>query len=398
MTAPCIIIGSSHAGIQLSLNVRQQGWTDDIIVISEDEHFPYQRPPLSKALLADNKTLDSILLKPETIYQNANVHLKLGKRVTNINRAEKYVELDNQEKISYAKLALCTGALVNKIPLPNSDLTGVHYLRDANDALTIQQSIGHIKNAVIIGGGFIGLETAASLKSHGINVTVIENQTRILQRIVSPEISTYLTQLHHNNGVTIKTSCAVEALQGSTKVEAVLCQNGERIPADMVVIGVGVTPNTELAEQSQLTTKHGIYINEFAQTNDPDIVAAGDCTSYFHEIYQRDIRVESIQNALEQAKSAAASINNKQIPFNANVPRFWSDQYNIKLQMCGLIEGYDQCEISQCDESGKLHALYLKNKVVIGAVAINNPAFLAKAQAATKAQATLTAEQISSLF
>lgn len=398
MTAPCIIIGASHAAAQLSLTIRQQGWQDDIIIIGEEAHLPYQRPPLSKAFLAEDKTLDNFPIKPASAYEKANVSFKLNTRVTAINRQEQNITLDNGETMAYGKLALCTGASVFRLPLPNSQLDGVFYLRNADDALAIKNSIKPNKRAVIIGGGFIGLEIAAVLAQKNLHVTVLEAQSSILQRVVSPEVSQYFTELHESYGVNIKTSTVAVSLEGEESVTSVTCQDDEVIPADIVIIGVGVRPETSLAEQCGLSIDNGICVNEFAQTDDPNIVAAGDCASYFHELYQTRVRIESIQNAMEQAKAAAASINGKQVSFSNNVPRFWSDQYDIKLQICGLLDGYDQIEIEQDLVARKLNAFYLKDNKLIAAIAINNPALLTKAQNIIKTGEPVSEENIRNLL
>ncbi|TBR45021.1 NAD(P)/FAD-dependent oxidoreductase [Marinomonas agarivorans] len=380
MTAPCIIIGASHAAAQLSLNVRQQGWQGDIIVIGQESFLPYQRPPLSKTFLSGEKTVEDLLIKPESAYEKANVSFRLNTQVVEIDRQNKTVTLNNGDMLEYAKLALCTGATANPLPILGANLKGVHYLRNAHDAIALKSDISSKKHAVIIGGGFIGLEAAAALRQKAMHVTILEAQDAILQRVVSPEVAAFFTQLHESFGVVIRPNSIATSFEGSEAVTAVTCNNGEKIPADVVIIGIGVTPETRLAEQSGLTVKNGIFVNEFAQTNDPDIVAAGDCASYFHEIYQTDIRIESIQNALEQSKSAAASMNNKQIAFSSNIPRFWSDQYDIKLQICGVIDGYDAVEIEQDLEKRVLNALYFRKEKLIAAIAVNNPAWLTKVQ------------------
>ncbi len=398
MNAPCIIIGGSHAASQLSINVRQQGWTGRIMVISKESSLPYQHPPLSKSFLSEDKLVEDILLKPAEIYTKANIEFRLNVEVNNIDRERMEVTLNTGETLSYNKLALCTGASAIKIPLSDGNLTGVHYLRNVNDAIKIKKGIKAKKNAVIIGGGFIGLETAAVLKQQGMNVTILEAQNSILQRAVSPEIAQYIMALHQENGVNIITSSMAETLEGTDSVTGVRCASGTLIPAELVIIGIGVTPQTALAEQCKLATNNGISVNKYALTSDPNIVAAGDCTNYFHELYQRNVRLESIQNALEQSKSAAASIVDKNISFSRNVPRFWSDQYDIKLQICGLFDGYDEIEIEQDLEKRKLNALYFKKRTLVAAVAVNNPKLLMQAQAAIKAQISLNDEQIQQIL
>lgn len=379
MSLPCIIIGASHAAVQLSFNLRQQGWQHDIIIIGNESHMPYQKPPLSKSIMSQQKSLEEILLKKDEFYQDANIRLMLNTNVTEIDRSTKTIKLANGEVLAYSKLALCTGAIANKISLSDKPLLGVHYLRTAGDAAKIQNQLTHAKNAVIIGGGFIGLELAAAFNQLGVHVTIIEAQENILQRVVTSEVAQFISSLHQQHGVEIKNCCIAKRLTGDAYVSAVVCESGESIPADLVIIGIGITPVTTLATKANLDVDNGILINQFAVTSDPNIVAAGDCCSYFHSIYQRNVRVESIQNALDQAKSAAASIMGKEIDFSHNIPRFWSDQYDIKLQMCGLIDGYDNVEVINPQDHGQLSVLYRKDNKLIAAVIINNPLMMKQA-------------------
>ena len=399
MSNPCIIIGASHAGTQLALSLRQQGWQDEILLISDESSLPYQRPPLSKSFLSGEKKVDDIFIRPSSAFEKANVSFLLNTRVTKINRQDKTLLLSTGETLQYAKLALCTGASALQIPLAGNDKKGVHYLRTLQDAQSIRQYVAKDKHAVIIGGGFIGLESAAILNKMGMKVTVLEAQERLLQRVVSIQVSDFYHKAHTQAGVNIRHKTCATSINGHEQVTSVTDQDGNQYPADLVIIGVGVRPQIQLAQDCGLSVENGILINEFAQTSDPDIVAAGDATCFYHSIYQRDIRLESIQNAMDQAKAAAASLCGKTIDFSATIPRFWSDQYDLKLQIIGLSDGYDQLEIRGEMETGKSFSIfYLKNSKLLCAAMVNAPRVLMKAQQFIKIQQPITAQDLDEIF
>lgn len=373
MSKTCIIIGASHAAAQLVVSMRQEGWTDKILVIGDEPYFPYHRPPLSKALLSGEKTAQEILIRPETAYEKAKVDFIFNKRVVGIDRTTKTVTLDDAQVLSYDKLAFCTGARVRKAPIPGSELSGVSYLRNLADVDKIKTHIIAGGNAVIVGGGYIGLETAAVLNKLGMKVTVLEMANRVLERVTSPEISAFYTRVHEQEGVTIVTEAQVIKFIGDKKVEGVMCADGSLIPADLIVIGIGIIPNSELAHEAGIEVDNGIVTNEFSQTNDIDIVACGDCANHPNQLYQKRIRLESVPNATDQAKSAAASLCGNAKPYSA-LPWFWSDQYDIKLQIVGLNTGYDDIVIrGDFEKSRSFVVFYLKNGVIISADCVNRP-------------------------
>ncbi len=368
----CVIVGASHAGAQLALALRQEDWQGRIVLLGSEGHIPYHRPPLSKAVLAGEKELSAIYLRPEALYEKNQVEFKLGLSVTKIRRNHKTLELDNGEQLAYDKLALCLGSRVRKIPL-GEGLNGVCYLRNIADMEEIKKHIVAGKHAVIIGGGYIGLETASVLSKLGMKVTVLEMMQRVLQRVTSQEISAFYTRLHSENGVSIKTSAAVTVIEGAGQVESVGLADGSSIAADLVIIGVGIVPNVELAEAAGLTVENGIVVDELAQTNDADIVAAGDCTFHPNEIYDTQLRLESVQNANDQAKTAAASICGRQKPYRA-LPWFWSDQYELKLQIAGLNHGYDEVAIrGDIDKSYSFAVFYFRQGKLIAADCLARP-------------------------
>ena len=373
MPKTCIIIGASHAAAQLAPSLRQEGWDGDIMIIGDEPHIPYHRPPLSKAFLAGEKDVDGLLIRPQAIYEKNAIEFKLGVRAEAINRGDKTVTLDTGEVLSYDKLALCMGSRVRKIPLAGSDLAGVHYLRDITDVEAIKKSITSSKHAVIVGGGYIGLETAAVLTRLGLSVTVLEMAPRILERVTAPEVSGFYHRIHTEEGVDIRTGVAVTALDGAGQVCSVRCADGTSFKADLVVIGAGIVPNVELAEAAGLEVVNGIVVDECCRTLDADIVAAGDCTSHPNLLYQKPMRLESVPNATEQGKTAAATLCGKAKPYHA-LPWFWSDQYDLKLQIAGLSQGYDQVIVRGDIETGRsFAAFYLKQSKLIAADCVNRP-------------------------
>jgi 3-phenylpropionate/trans-cinnamate dioxygenase ferredoxin reductase subunit len=318
----------------------------------------------------------------------------LGNRVTAIDRDAKQITLHDGGSIPYTKLALTTGARVRKLTLPGHELEGVFYLRDLRDVDRIRTFVGAGKSAVIIGGGYIGLETAASLRKLGMEVTVLEALPRVLQRVTAPEVSAFYSRVHAEEGVNIITEAAVEGLLGSGSVDAVQLADGSTIKADMVVIGVGVLPATELAEAAGLTVDNGIVVDEYARTSDHDIVAAGDCTSHHNTIYNRTLRLESVQNATDQARTAANTLCGKLESYNS-LPWFWSDQYDLKLQIAGLSQGFDQVVIRGDSESGRsFAAFYFQQGRLIAVDAINCPKEFMSTKRALATGKTATAAQL----
>lgn len=383
----CIIIGASHAGAQLCVSLRQGGWEGDITVIGDEPDLPYHRPPLSKDFLSGDKAIDDILLRPASVYENANVTMKLGTRVGAIDREAKTILTDDGETLSYDKLVLATGARVRHLPVPGNDLEGVFYLRDSNDVRAIKNNVEAGKRVVIIGGGYIGLETAASLRKQGMEVTVLEAMPRILQRVTAPELSTFYKRIHSEEGVTILEGVMASEIRQLGTALSVETSCEQSFDADMVIIGIGVIPNVELAKEAGLDVGNGIEVNEFCQTSDPDIYAAGDVTWHFNPIYERHIRLESVPNATEQAKTVALHMNGKAKPYNS-LPWFWSDQFDLKLQIAGLSGGYDDIVIRGDIEKGRsFAAFYFKGDKILAVDAVNSPReFMFTKMALTKGQ------------
>lgn len=368
----CIIVGASHGGVQAAMNLRSQGYTDKITLVSADKVLPYQRPPLSKAFLQNALPEQRLWLRPEAFYIQKNIDLILGKRVVKIDRKQQHLLLDDSQELSYDKLILATGASIRKLSIPGHDLAGVHYLRDYQDTIGLRDALPQATNAVVIGGGYIGLEAAASLSKLGKNVTLLINSERPLQHLTSPVVSDYLSELQQANGVNIQTLAGATAIIGEhNKVVAVEAANGERYPADIVVAGIGVNPEQSLAEEAGLEVENGIKVNQYMQTTDSNIFAIGDCVNFYHPLYEKQMRIESVQNATDQSKTAALAICGTLTPYSAT-PWFWSDQYDAKLQIAGISAGYDQVVVRK-DSEKSLSVFYFAKDQLIAIDAISQP-------------------------
>ncbi|BCO94371.1 putative ferredoxin reductase [Mycobacterium intracellulare] len=367
-----MIVGASHAGAQLAANLRREGWSGEVVLIGDEGGLPYHRPPLSKGYLAGKNGLDDLLIRGADFYEKQHIRL-LNATVEAIHRSAKRVSLSTGDTLTYTKLALCTGARARRLPTPGVDLPGIHYLRTAADVELIRAAATPGRRVVIVGGGYIGLETAASLCSLGMNVTVLEATERVLERVTAPEVSAFYTRIHNGEGVEIRTHALVEAFFGNGGVQEVVLADGEPIPADLVIVGVGVVPNTELASAAGLSVDNGIVIDDQARTSDPDIVAAGDCTSHTMARYGSRIRLESVSSAGEQAKIAAATICGKHSAIAA-LPWFWSDQYDLKLQIAGLNAGYDEVLLSgDPSRERDFSCFYFREGELIAADCVNRP-------------------------
>lgn len=369
----CIIVGASHAAAQVAPTLRQRGWDGAITIIGNEYFLPYHRPPLSKDFLSGSKSIESTLIRPPSMYQDAKIRIALGMTVDSIDRENNCLILDDGHPVPYDNLVLTVGARVRKVNIPGSNLQGVFYLRDINDVQKIRQFTDKTKKAVIIGGGYIGLETASSLRKLEMDVTVLEAMPRILKRVTTAEVSNFYARIHGEEGVKIVVDTQVKAIIGGDAVESVECEDGSSYPADLVIIGVGVIPNTELAANAGLEVDNGIVVDEFGRTSDKNILAAGDCTSHYNPIYKRQVRLESVQNAIDQATVVAKTLCGDLKPYSA-LPWFWSDQYDVKLQIAGLNQGYDEVVIRGDIENGRsFAAFYLRDGKLLAVDAVNRP-------------------------
>lgn len=374
MTLSCIIVGASHAGAELALTLRKEGWQDPIVVIGDEPYLPYHRPPLSKKFLVSDQDVDDILIRKCDFFEKISVIFQLDTRVIEIDRSNKMVTLGNGEILSYHKLALCTGSRVRKLSLPGCELQGIHYLRSIDDATAIKCAVKPKCKAVIVGGGYVGLEIAASLNQLGVHVTILEMEARVLKRVTAQEVSDFFTRIHAEEGVKIECNKSVTSFIGKDSfVNCVACRDGTHYDADFVIVGIGVLPNIELAEAAGLEVDNGIVVDNFACTSDADIVSAGDCTNHPNQLLDRRLRLESVPNALEQARTAASFLCSRRRPY-ASVPWFWSDQYDIKLQIVGLKAGYDEKVVRGDHSSGRSFVVfYFKERSLVSAECVNRP-------------------------
>ena len=369
-----IVIGAGQAGGDVVTQLRQNGFSGDLILIGEEPHLPYLRPPLSKAFLAGEVSADSLQTKGVAAYEKAAVTVRTGQRVETIDRHEKLISLENGEVIAFSHLVLATGGRPRMMKVPGAELKNIFYLRTIADVVALRAAFLPGRRVVIVGGGYIGLEVASVAVSQGLDVTVLEGAPRVLVRVTSPEMSSFYQRIHEREGVKIRTGIAVSGFVADSAGEfgaAVECGDEATVPADLVIVGIGLIPNTELAESAGLLVDNGIVVNEHAQTSDPHIYAIGDCAAHaHHEFLKRKVRLESVPNATEQARIAAAAICGVKVP-PVSPPWFWSDQYKLKLQMVGLSDGYDEVVLRGDPDGESFIALYLKNGAIIAADAVN---------------------------
>ncbi len=393
MVEKVVIVGAGHAAGQLVASLKQRKFAGDIVLIGDEPYLPYQRPPLSKKFLAGELAADRLYVKPESFYEDSQIEVRLETRVTEIDRERKILKTDSDDEIQYDKLILALGSRVRQIPIDGADLDGVHYLRSIADVDGIRDEIGNKKNAVIVGAGYIGLEVAAVIRQLGLDVTVVEMADRVMSRVVSPEISDFYQIEHSTQGVRLRLSTGVSALRGDGRVEAVETDDGELIPADFVVVGVGIDPNTEIASAAGLIVDDGIVVDDRCQSSDPDIYAVGDCSNHPNSIYDRRLRLESVHNALEQAKTAVSNICGVESHYS-QVPWFWSDQYDLKLQIAGLSEGYDDIVIRGNPADRSFACLYLRDGKLIATDAVNSPRDFVQSKALIAAGTKIDREKL----
>jgi 3-phenylpropionate/trans-cinnamate dioxygenase ferredoxin reductase subunit len=372
MSETVVIVGAGHAAGQTAASLRQKGFSGRIIMIGDEDWVPYQRPPLSKAYLAGELETERLFFKPEKFWPEHDIETMLGVHVDAIDAAVKTLTLSNGHSVQYDKLVLATGSRARELPIPGNKLHGVHYLRNIDDVEKIQPAFKEGARLVIVGGGYIGLEVAAVGRKKGLDVTVLETENRVMNRVVATEISDFFQQMHTHEGVKLELGRRVKEIQGDDKVTSVKCADGFSVATDICIIGIGIIPNTEVAAAAGIKCSNGIVVDEYCQSSDPDIFAAGDCTRHPNPILGRHLRLESVHNAIEQGKTVAASIVGTPVAY-AQVPWFWSDQYNVKLQIVGITEGYDQFVIRGKPDERSFAAFYLQNGKLLAVDAINSP-------------------------
>ena len=336
-----VIVGAGHAGFQAALSLRQLGFKDRVCLINDEAHLPYQRPPLSKAYLKGTGGPDSLMFRPEKFFHDQKIEL-IADRAVAIDRAAQKLKLASGVSLNYGHLVLATGARNRLLDIPNANLPNVRYLRILDDSEDLRKRIAASKRVVVIGAGFIGLEFAATARIKGLEVDVLELANRVMARAVTAEVSEYFQARHAGAGVRIHLGVMATAIEADgDDITGVSLSDGRHIPADLVVVGVGVLPNVELAKEAGLSTASGIIVNEHLLTSDPNISAIGDCALFESPRFGGALRLESVQNATDQAKCVAARLTGDDKVYDGQ-PWFWSDQGDDKLQIAGLTTGYDR--------------------------------------------------------
>ena len=367
-----LIIGAGQSAIQCISTLKKEGYSGSITLVGEEEHLPYQRPPLSKGFLEDSLNKERLYFKKLEFFKENKVQLYLGLSAEKLEINNQKVYLSDNSVLEFDKLVFATGSRVRYLDFPGSELKSIFYLRDLDDAEAIKKDLETSENLVIIGAGYIGLEAAAIAAKKNKKVTIIEMADRVMNRTVDPQISEYYLNLHKSYGVKFHFNTSLETINEVSNSLEVVCSDGTEVKADSVLIGAGVVPNIELAEEAGINCDNGIIVNEFGQTNFKNIYACGDCTNHPNKILNKSLRLESVHNAMEQAKTVASSVMNNPMEYN-QVPWFWSDQYDHKLQIVGLSGDHDMVTMRGNTNDAKFMLFYTKDEELIAIDAINNP-------------------------
>ncbi len=367
-----VVIGAGQAGGWTAKTLRDEGFEGRIVIVGDEEIAPHERPPLSKEVLLGDAESDSCLLWPPGTLEDAGIELRLGLGVEAIDPDARTVTLYDGETISWTKLMIATGGRARMVDLPGADLDGVFTLRTVADAEAIRPRLKDGATVVVIGGGWIGLEVAAAARKRGATAIVVEVADRVCARALTPEMSAWVHDLHIRNGADIRLSTGVERFSGEGSLEQVVLSDGTAVDCDIAVVGIGLIPNTELAEAAGLAIDNGIVVDEHGRTSHPDIYAAGDVTNHPNPVLGRRIRLESWENAQNQAINAAKAMLGNEQPYS-EIPWFWSDQYDANIQLMGLPEEWDETAVRGDRDAGEFVEFYLKGGRIQGAAAINNP-------------------------
>ena len=392
MLGPVIIVGAGHAGFQLAASLRQNGFSERIALVNDEGHLPYQRPPLSKAYLKGTGGPDTLMFRPEKFYHDQHVDLIVD-RASSIDRAARKVSLASGASLDYGHLVLATGARNRLLDIPNANLEGVRYLRTLDESEALRHLMASSQRVIVIGAGFIGLEFAATARGKGLEVDVVELGTRVMARAVTAEISEFSQSRHAAAGIRIHFGVQVTRIESDgARVTGVSLSDGRHLPADLVVVGVGVLPNVELAAAAGLPVAAGIIVDEYLSTADPNISAIGDCALYASRRYGGSLRLESVQNAADHARCVAARLTGDAKPYDG-VPWFWSDQGPDKLQMVGLTTGYDQVVVRGNRGEGAFSAFCYQSGRLLGIESVNRAGDHMFGRRLLAADGTITPEQ-----
>lgn len=366
-----VVVGASQAGCWISKTLRQEGFKGKITMIGEESYYPYERPPLSKDVLLGKTDIESTyFFKPES-YKDDDIDVLLNTRVQKISCSDKNILLQDGRLLSWDRLALATGSRVRRLEVEGSGLDGIHYLRNLNDTRVIKESAKPDSTVVIVGGGWIGLECAATLKNLGCNPIVIESSDRLCARAVAPDISAWMNDFHTKNGIDIRLNTSVKSFKGDGSVTRVCLSDNSQIDCSSVVIGIGVLPNVELAEEAGLLVDNGIVVDDLCATSDKDIFAAGDVANHPNNFLKQRVRLESWDNAMKQGISAGISMLGKGKSYS-EIPWFWSQQFDANIQIIGIPDSWDEAIVRGTKTANEFTEFYLKDNQIVGAVAVNN--------------------------
>jgi len=371
MVSTILIIGAGQAGAQAIDTLRREGYRGRLILVGDEPHLPYQRPPLSKKFLAGEMSAERLAFRHQAFYDDYGVELKLGLRALKLDPAARQVTLSNGETLGYDRLLLCLGAAARPLTCPGAELAGLHYLRSIADVPAIQERLKPGVRVVVIGGGYIGLETAATARKLGCTVHVLEMADRVMNRVVAANVSEYFAHEHRTQGVHIVCNTRILRLAGEGRVERVVCADGSSYEADLLLVGVGAIANMGIASEAGLACDNGIVVDEYCRTSDSAIFAAGDCTYHPSLRFDMRVRLESVDNAFEQAKTAALNMLDRPTVHD-RVPWFWSDQFDNKLLIVGLSQGHDQ-QVTRGDPASRSFTVcYLKGGELLAVEAVNH--------------------------
>jgi 3-phenylpropionate/trans-cinnamate dioxygenase ferredoxin reductase component len=367
-----VIVGAGQAGAQAATTLRERGFRGRVVVIGDEPHLPYMRPPLSKKFLSAEQSQERLYLRPSSYFEAQGIELRTGVHVTGIDRSAGRLRLDGGASIAYDKLLLATGSRPRTLSVPGEELAGIHYLRTIDDASRLRSALKPGCRLVVVGAGYLGLEVAATAVAAGARVTVLEIDERILGRVTTAGLSDFMTDVHRSRGVDVRCGSRVVSFSGDDRLRAVRCAEGG-VEADLAIVGIGAVPDEGLARDAGLACDSGILVDEHGRTSDPNIFAAGDCTRHSNAIYGCRVRLESVQNAIDQATVAAVCMGGGDLKYR-RVPWFWSNQYEFKLQSAGLFDGFDEIIERGERATGRFALLYRKAGQLIAVDAVNMPA------------------------
>ncbi|OYU91743.1 MAG: ferredoxin reductase [Bradyrhizobiaceae bacterium PARB1] len=396
MSNGLVIVGASYAGVQAGISAREKGYQEPIRIVADEIHLPYQRPPLSKAFLSGDLAHNSLFLRGDDYFKGQGIEMVLGRRAVELDRATNRIKLEGGDSLPFDSLVIATGSRARRLTIPGHDRDGIVYLRTLDDALTLKPRLEAAQDVVIVGGGFIGLEVASTAAKTGKKVTLMEAQSRLLERAVSPLISQFLLDIHRSHGVDIRFNESVVAIESNGAAHEVVTSSGLRVRADLIVAGIGGIANDELAMQAGIASTNGIEVDEHGRTSAANIYAAGDVSNHYNSFAGRRVRLEAVQNATDQGKAAGSMIAGKPEAYDA-VPRFWSDQYDAKLQIVGLSEPTDTAVIRGDMNDGKFSVFYYRDGKLTAVDSINRPGDQMIARRLITASLSPTPEQAADL-